>query len=166
MSKKTGDVSPWKTSQAKAILQRDIVACLVNVSMPADVVYSMHEEYHAYPYKNFKSNLKRLLEKVSRHRMAAIAGAEAHKNFLQGKNEQSATKLTKGPVWHKSDAERFLCFDIDTGAHERMKPKDLWKSREAYMQFSEQKFRNHLYSAIKGRKNRAYWENKSKRYKK
>jgi hypothetical protein len=53
---------PWKTSEAKAILQADILSGLVPPTMPAMVVYNSRPEFQVYPYSRFVPNLKRLRE--------------------------------------------------------------------------------------------------------
>lgn len=158
-TKKSDNAEPWKTSVAKKLLREDIERNFVTNDVPAKTVYDMRIEYSAYEFKNFKTNLKNLRAAIARNRLAAVHNMMARESFEMRNRITNSVNSTL-PVWHKTEAPKLLAIDVANGLHETMKPRALWKSRVAYMQFDAKKFNNHLYSFVKNSKARAYWMNK------
>jgi hypothetical protein len=63
MAKKKSD--KWIQSEAKALLQDDIIHGVVDVVMASMHVYRMRAEYAAFKYENFRTNLKSLRHAVA-----------------------------------------------------------------------------------------------------
>jgi hypothetical protein len=58
MVKKTS--SKWIHSQAKTMLQDDIIHGVVDAQMAPMAIYQMRKEYAAFKHENFRNNLKSL----------------------------------------------------------------------------------------------------------
>jgi hypothetical protein len=56
----------WQRSEAKCLLQKDIISGAVPDTMAARDVYLMRDEYKKWPYKNFHPNLERLQEAITK----------------------------------------------------------------------------------------------------
>jgi hypothetical protein len=56
-------MTTWKSSKAKQMLQYDILDGKTKGKSAAEV-YEMHVEFKTIPYKNFKTNFKRLQDKI------------------------------------------------------------------------------------------------------
>ena len=64
---------PWKNSQAKELLQQDIIAGIVQPTMDPKQVYTTQPEYSSFPYAKFHPKLKRLQDVVNKlHRRMGV----------------------------------------------------------------------------------------------
>ena len=70
------------------------------------------------------------------------------------------------PIFKGSLAEEFLLLDIEDDMQEIMKPAALYKSRTAYSLWLPEVFRDHLYQALRDRRERPYWMARKKEKKK
>ena len=147
-------VKPWKKSEAKKLLTKDILTGVVDDEMDAAEVWLMRYEYSLYEYKNFKINLRNLREVIRKARESAARSSQALQHDLS--LTPSVFKRTK-LYWPDSDASRWLEEDMKREGFEGLPKKELWLSREAYQEFSYKCFYNHVRQAVRSGKEKAYW---------
>ena len=158
----------WKNSQAKAQLELDILAEVVDEeSNPEDVYDHWPELYHDYDFNNFKTNLKSLLEKIAGQRSRAYFDTDAYEND----RELNPFPMFDGHgrlQWDGSEAQRLVRKDIDDGLFDddnnKPKPRDYWMSNEEFRMYELEQFRKHIYKEIKGLKSRVFFEDKKRRW--
>lgn len=145
----------WRSSRAKELLLDDIKKNIVSDGIEAEIVFGMHVEYQEFEFKNFKINLRNLLDFVekSRDRAADDKDAVEHDMMLPAFRQAE---------WHGSDAERLLEEDVANLVFlEDDDPGDCWLSRPEYQQVDLLKFRKHLYQARKKKgKGSVFWLSK------
>ena len=56
------------------------------------------------------------------------------------------------PEWEGSDAQKLLKKDMEDGRHETMQPMELWETRDTYLLFPLDVFRDHIYQEIRTNK--------------
>lgn len=156
MAKKTKQ--GWRYSRAKNLLVQDIRDNTVMEGMAAVVVYEMHQEYHEFELKKFKTYLAYLRKVEKKKRIAAEEDRIALANFRE---QNQGAACPNPPEWSSSVAKTLLRQDIDAGEHERMKPIELYNSRPQYQIYSLHVFRNHIYDELRRDVGRAYWLNRS-----
>ena len=156
--------SKWINSKAKELLRNDIISGKVTNKCNPETVHKSNEEYTKWPFPNFKTNLKNLLEAVALdyRRMAEDWEAYGHDIDLLLQLQEDDEPLS----WHQSEAHAFLSKDIDAGKHKAMHPSVLWESRIEYMEFPLKTFRDHIYQELKKRadlKTKARFQKKGSR---
>lgn len=146
-------VVPWKKSQEKAMLKKNILDGVVRVEMNPEEVYQMYDGYKKYKYVNFKRNLQCLHNTINRKKQQMIVGNVAFERF---KKSASSSRLGSGlhlpntsTSWYNSAAKTLLASDIHAGHHLGKGPKEIWQSRKEYQEFNLDKFRNHYYTLSK-----------------
>jgi hypothetical protein len=140
----------WINSRAKELLRTDIIAGNVTSKSDPVIVHQSNEEYMKWPLKNFKTNLKNLLEAVALDYQRMAEDCEAYGHDVALLQELRLDDPPDEPTpWHKSEAQTFLSKDIDAGKHSI--PAALWESRIAYMEFPLKTFRDHIYQELKRR---------------
>ena len=141
----------WRSSRAKELLLDDIKNNIVSDGIEAEIVFGMHVEYQEFEFKNFKINLRNLLDFVEKSRDRAADDKDAVEHDMMLPAFQQAE-------WHGSDAERLLEEDVaNLVFHEDDDPGDCWLSRPEYQQVDLLKFRKHLYQARKKRERAAFF---------
>ena len=146
----------WIHSEAKALLRDDIIHGVVDAEMAPMHVYQMREEYAAFKYENFRTNLKSL-----RHAVATSIDQMEMDTLFFGHDKAIMTHARKNekrtsPLWIESLAPVLLKRDIDEGLNNHLTPAELHASRAEYQEFSLQVFRNHIYQEVDMRTKRAH----------
>ena len=161
-SKKDGDKpSKWKDSEAKMLLQQDILDGKVTASMKPKEVFEMRAEYKAYGMKNFRSNLYSLRSSMKENQQKADsdAAALAHDRRIHPK----VAYTPKGyPRWDGSEAQRLLKEDMASSTTNPLEPSVLRETRPEYKAFPLKVFRDHIYQEVRMKTGSSYWMNKAK----
>jgi hypothetical protein len=156
---------PWKNSEAKKTLQKDIIDGFVPSSWSAKEVYNdarggRKALYAPYDFKNFSTNLRNLRKSISELQGLAIEdGVALERQLLL--YPPSNVDPRGYPRWDNSQAKASLEKDVDeilAGTLERKKPAVMHASREEYLLFPLTVFRNHFYKEISDRNESTYWE--------
>jgi hypothetical protein len=101
-------VEPWKTSQAKHLLQEDILSGKVTIGMKAEEIYEMRVEYKNYKLRSFKINLKNLQASILKLYEAAETASQGYENYLRDCKANPTPSSSRGyPKWDGSEAARF-----------------------------------------------------------
>ena len=96
--------------------------------MPPKEVYKMHNGVcEKFKYKNFRTNLRNLRNKVAADRFAADKSKEAYEN-----DKHLCAKPKDQFVWKGSFEQQLLAKDIRDGELDGMKPKQARKRRTIY----------------------------------
>jgi hypothetical protein len=151
MPKKKKEIK-WRSSRAKELLLDDIKNNIISDGIEAEIVFGMHLEYQEFEFKNFKINLKNLLDFVEKSRDRADDDKEAVEHDMM-------LPAFRQAEWHGSDAERLLSEDVKNHMFDEGCPSIFWLTRPEYQQFSLEKFRKHLFQARR-LKNSTYWLSK------
>ena len=150
-------MTKWISSDEKNVLRKDILSGAVLDDMPADLVYDMHDGiYDIFPFEKFKTNLRNLQKAIRLKKEDAQRDEELLRNTLQ--NRPNVAVQPPYPSWGYSEAQTLLSNDIKSGSHLRMKPSELWSTREEYMVYPISVFRDHLYKEITKPVAKAYWD--------
>jgi hypothetical protein len=99
----------WINSKAKEMLRNDIIAGKVTSKslQEIEIVHQSHQEYAKWPLKNFKTNLKNLLEAIALDYQRMAEDAEAYGHDIALLQELQLDDLPEPTPWHKSDAKAF-----------------------------------------------------------
>lgn len=145
----------WINSQAKILLQDDIIRGVVHAQMAPRDVYQMRKEYLEFKYENFRTNLKSLRDAVATSilQMQMDSLFFGHDKSIMMNERQNAPRRL---LWIESLAPSLLKKDIDEGLHEHLTPAELYASRTEYQAFPLQIFRNHIYQEVDTRAKRAH----------
>jgi hypothetical protein len=116
----------------------------------------MHQGiYHKFVYINFKTNLKNLHAAIKKQQGAAEEDEVALACVFLTWEPQVGPVY---PPWHNSEAKRLLLEDLQSGAIQNVKPKELWQMRPEYAVYPLDTFRDHLNKEKKKPIIKAYWE--------
>ena len=142
----------WYYSKAKQLLLKDLIDGVVTDDMYPKDVWKMRDEYQAYPLKRFGVNYRGLQDTVNELKATAAADEEAFQHDV----------ALRGPVdmdgrWDGSLAQARLKQAVAEGRHLTMTKEDLYKSDDAFKEFSYQRFRPRLDNEVTKRKGRCYW---------
>jgi hypothetical protein len=133
---------PWKDSDAKKMLYKEIMAGLVPLEAPKDddgqftepalcEIYAMQPEYAYYDVEKFLGRLSLLRKTIKEANTRAKDYEEAFNNYKQ--NHQPSAFSHKGCInWQGSDAQVLLLEDIEAGKLEQLGKKELWGKRPEY----------------------------------
>jgi hypothetical protein len=161
-TKKDGNKpSKWKDSEAKMLLQQDILDGKVTASMKPKEVFEMRAEYKVYGMKNFRPNLYSLRSSISANQQKADSDAVAlvHDRRIHPK----VAHTPKGyPRWDGSEAQRLLKEDMESSGTNRFEPSVLRETRPEYEVFPLKVFRDHIYQEARMKTGSSYWMNKAK----
>jgi hypothetical protein len=156
----------WKDSDAKKLLYQDLISGLIPLEdMEPRVVYLQRPEFADFEISHFRDRLRDLRRQITdkNNSAASDSAALARDRLIYPKK----THNHRGePRWEGSEAERLLRLDMDDGKHNRMKPMDLYNSREEYYaNYPLAVFRGHINQEDKRRKYIAYRSSKSNKNK-
>ena len=140
------EVEAWGKSTAKQLLRNDIIVGEVNESMDPNTVYLMRPEYGKYALKNFKTNLKNLIQAVKKDIQRMQKDCEDYGHDIARLREIRANDPPR-LSWHQSVAQKLLKKDMERGKHKTMDPEELYLERAAYQMFDLEVFRKAIYSA-------------------
>jgi len=143
--------TPWRYSEAKALLTQDIIDGFVEPDMPPSDVFFMRPEYAEYEYDKFVTNLCSLQKSLTGMQELADADEAALSHDLEFGVRSSHKR------WQGSYAERCLKFVIAHGLHLVMKPKQLHKIRPEYQEWPLTIFHDHIHQELRSGMERPYW---------
>ena len=152
--KKPPKLTPWRKSEAKKQLIKDIKNGTIEGWGPKEV-HLFRPFYEERPYENFRNNLRNLrkslkdLQSLADEDAAALAHDEALDHLRKNSNPY--------PLWHGSEAERLLKLDIDNGLHKQMHPSELKATRNEYKPWPRKVFGDHIQQELRARRERPYW---------
>jgi hypothetical protein len=151
--------SPWEHSKAKKLLYKDLVDGIVTADMKPKQVYDMRREFQQYQLKNFRNNLKTLREDLTRKIESAAFDSQA---LAKDREIFPRSEFAAGgyPRWDGSEAQQLFLHDFEHGKHTEMKPAELHQTRQAYLLFPLDVFRNHIYQEKREKLESPYWLNK------
>jgi hypothetical protein len=139
---------------------------LITKTSDYEGVYNSRQEYKQYKKVNFKTNMKNLID--------ALTKKEEHATFdhLAATNDAilfpRAQVTSRGyPFWDTSEASACLKPDVRNGVHETMSMEEFHNSRDAYLAFPKDVFRKHVNQEVNSRLQKSYWikkkQNKEKK---
>ena len=146
----------WRSSRAKELLLEDIKNNIVSNGIEAEIVFGMRLEYQEFEFKNFKINLRNLLDFAEKSRDRADDDREAVEHDMM-------LAAFRQAEWHGSDAERLLSEDVENHMLDEGAPRIFWLSRPEYQQYPLEKFRKHLYQARRSEKSTFWLSKKGKK---
>ena len=144
---------PWRNSDAKKQLERDILDGKTDNKFPKQV-YKMRAEYKQYKFQNFSPNFTRLKNTLKALQDRADEDEAA---FLHDEALNLRTNSKQYPRWGGTVAERLLKIDIKAGKHKTMKPRELQSTRLEYSPYPLKVFRDHIQQELRARLERSYW---------
>jgi hypothetical protein len=149
----------WKDSPAREIILEDLTTGnlpLDNAVYSArdawDQVYSHLIEFHGVAYEQYYRNLRSHREQVKKQlgESAWITEALVHDRELHPRQYKNARgELVFDLV---REAKQYLEEDVKDKKHEIMKPAVLQKTRQIYMQFRLDIFRQRIYQEVRRQK--------------
>ena len=148
--KKKPKLEAWKHSRAKALLTRLLMnkESSIHQKTPEEV-WESSEWFKQYPKDRFIVNMKNLIKAL-----------KARDEIVQSDNALIAAELDsiarlddvdpsfaafEYPQWYDHPASTLLEEDLKAGLHERMKPKEIYQTRDEYRAFPEEVFRKHIF---------------------
>jgi hypothetical protein len=112
---------PWRTSQAKVLLWREIEDGIVDENSDLRAVHEGNPLYKQYPFARFKTNMKNLIKAVK-----------------NGKKPQVEK-------WGKSEAKKLLKQDIIDGTvKDQDDPRDVYYTRPEFQKYEFDNFKTNL----------------------
>lgn len=129
----------WGTSEAKEILQEDIISQRIN-GMGPNVVYNdpqRHEYYKHYKYENFCTNLNNLRKKV-------LKGINKAKQDCTSYDAFTSSRAGANPIWHGSEAQTLLRTMVKNKESVGREPQEICASSILFVAHTKAEFRNHL----------------------
>lgn len=151
--------TPWQDSDAKKQLAMEILDGTVTSNSDPNQVYNSSIEYQQYDVKNFKRNLKSLIQALMKKEENALFDAAAVLHDRQLYPRPALTSRGE-PFWDTSEARVLLSADVDEDLDLTMPPRDLWNLRDAYQLFSLPTFRQHIGQERSGRRKKSFFLNK------
>ena len=148
--------TPCGRSEAKHLLQKDLIKGRVPKEWTGVQVKQMRPEYAPYSQARFTANLKTLRDSLERDhgRMIQDISFYGHDMArLKEYHEQHPPK-TDYPSFHDHAARLLLKIDVDIKKHIELKPKQLRETRPEYMEFPPDVFRKHIYQEVDERLSR------------
>ena len=113
--------------------------------------YKTLPEFAGVPFAQFKKQLEKHLATSGADKEMAERDARAlihDRSINPRRSRNSCGEL----VFDMHVAKDLLWRDVERGKHLEMKPSDLWRTQEAYMQFTKKVFRNRIYQEVRRRK--------------
>ena len=114
-------------------------------------------EFAGVPFAQFKKQLEKLLATSGADKEMAERDARAlihDRSINRRRSRNSRGEL----VFDMHVAKDLLRRDFERGMHLEMKPLDLRRTQETYIQFTKKVFRNRIYQEVRGRKYRHYMD--------
>lgn len=147
----------WKKCPGREILLEDLEPGGIledQRDRPAKDLWRFYEklpEFAGVPFKQFEKQLKVYLVTSSVDKEMAERDAKALRHD-RAIHPRSSRNHRGELVFDMHVAKDLLRRDVENGLHLKMKPSDLRKTQEAYMQFSKSVFRHRIYQEVRRRK--------------
>lgn len=127
--------------------------------MSAEEIYKHHKVFHDYDLHDFKKWDKKMIKLTDKHRREIHQNIELFKRHRLKFPKNTASSRGKC-IWRDHPASNILVCDTKSGNASKVKPKELWKSREEYQDFSLDDFRKHIYQEKYRQLAGPYWQKK------
>lgn len=161
-----GEKPDWKTSDAKKLLELDLISGEIPLQSgddgmdPMDV-YLQRPEFSEFPYEYFRGRLLDMRKQITEKKALASVDAAALAND-QKIHPKSSHSVRGEPRWDGSAAQQLLKNDIKDNKHKTMTPKDLHKSRSDYFDnYPLSVFRKHIDQEVRRQRIRASRQEKN-----
>jgi len=146
--------------KAKELLIEDIAAGYITDALSANEVRTLRDEYSKCIPENFKRNFYTLKKALKTKASAALKDAEYLACDRQIHPIVTFNHTNLSFRWCGSSAQHHLKQDVAEGRHLQLKPKDLWTTRDSYLDFPLDVFRQHYYQEIYSKLGKSYWQNR------
>ena len=146
---------PWQHSQAKKDLKKDLLNRNSPIhNMCIDAIKESDERYMQYP--NFTKYYKDLKKRVEEEKRIVRVDEIAAKEHM--KHNPTPKYNARGyQNWRRHPAKALLEVDIANKLHEKMKPKHLRKTRDAYKTISLPIFAKRVQREVDKQRGAKYW---------
>lgn len=146
---------PWQHSDAKKSLKRALLDPTSTIhKMSVEDIRKSDDRYDQYPnFEKYYRDLKAHVEAEKEQVKQDDAAAEKHLR----NNRRSLLNERGYPHWDTHPALAFLEVDVANKVHLKMKPYELRKTRDAYMQFPADVFAKRVSREVSKQKSAAFW---------
>ena len=167
---KPEQVEPWYTSAKNVSKAYSMLFALYMDpkdsrkvrGMSAEQIWRSHPQFQLYDLEKFKTHNKDM-KALTDKRKALISDEEACYRRDMLKLPRSDKSSRGIPFWHTHAASELLrehvSLEMD-GTIKKIKPQQLWKSREEYKEFPLKIFRKHVYQERTKQLAAPYWQHK------
>ena len=161
----------WRVSAAREILMEDLErgGWLFDDHPPAEIVLAIYKhnnplEFKDVQYEQFCARYKYACKNANKKRTKSMEEQEWYHRDRKIHPRQLHNHRGEA-VFDMHVAKKMLQQDIKKGKHKIMSPSELWESRNEYMQFTLNKFRQRIYQEIRLQKyiNYREWKQTQKR---
>lgn len=152
----TWPLIPWKESDAKQQLMLEILCGDVTIDSIWSEVYDSNPLYQEYPRKNFRGNMKNLINSLAKKEKRAEDDDEAYV-YERIIHPRPPVTVKGYPFWDTAPASKFLKEDIKHDVHLTMSFDEFWLWREDYQQFPLAIFKKHIHQEVNSRRGKSYW---------
>jgi hypothetical protein len=148
----------WKSSKEKVLLRRMLMdeESPIHNMTPKEIFKSHVDFFTKYEWKNFKTNLKNLREKIISDRQLVLLEEAAFKQDIKN-FPRNATTNRGYPFWDTHAAMGMLEKDVENGIAYELKPKQLRASKEEYQDFPLLVFGRHVHQEKRKQREEPYW---------
>ena len=147
----------WRTSLAKAYLQKQLMDDKSPFhSMTPEQIHKSWAGFGYYSLSNFKSNMKNLMEAVSK-RKKIVKEDERIFQLEQTRFPRKARTTTGKHFWDKHPANELLHEDVENGTADLLKPIKLRDTRNEYQDFDTRVFGDHVQQEKRAQRENPYW---------
>jgi len=136
----------YRKSRARLLIHQDVADGTIPADMPVEQAFASRPEFAEYDGERLFPS--RLASSRKQH----VAKTERSQSELQALHHdrqifpRPALTHWGEPQWEGSTAQSLLMKDVlEDRVHERMKPQEIWKSRDAYSLFDKDRFREKIY---------------------
>ncbi|KAL3800320.1 hypothetical protein HJC23_003616 [Cyclotella cryptica] len=137
------DVLWKKLREKKSVIQK----------MTNEAIYESNPVFNAYSFVAFNEEMKKLRVKLS----LAEQQAKEYQTELKSYPRKDITCYGY-PFWNRNAASVSLRSDVENGVADKLKPAELWESRDEYKRhFPLKVFRGHIYQEKRAQREKGYW---------
>lgn len=158
---------PWEDStakeNAKLLLLQDFETYY---NMDSDTFWKLELLFQQYPFKYFEVQLNKLKPVIKRD-LDIVRTDEAALRHDQLIIPIKTKTEYDDPRWDCHPAKKLLKIDVDENKHKVMTPRELWKARKEYQDFTnrfkdtckgKKDFQKHIYQEVYSQNQSAYWQ--------
>ena len=113
-------------------------------NMSGEQIWSSHPLFQQYDIEKFKNWNKSMIKLTSKRQDHLVEEEEAFRKDMLAIPISKKTSRNV-PFWYNHAASELLEEDVRNDTSKRMKPKQLWESRDEYLDFPLSVFRKHIY---------------------
>ena len=155
----------WAKSAAKEIIMYDLQHGILSAddedpsAETAWKFYQTLKEFEDVPYEQFKARLKDNRAQV-RHRLRRSCDEEIALNRDRKLHPRNKSNHRNELVFDMSEAKELLRKDVKAKMHEKMIPSKLQATRDEYLAFKPEIFKQRIYQEVRYQKYLNYLEKK------